>query len=174
MRVVVVRGSGQSVLGRARPGDARPGEARDGEETVAGLLALSDDEASAAIDEYQQGFTWLRDPRFVSIAAVQGYAIGAGFQLALSCDLRVLAEDAQLCMKESALGLVPDLTGTKPLVETRRLRTGAGDLRDRPDGRRPRRRWPSGSRLTAVPADRARRDGRRPGRGADRPARRAR
>jgi enoyl-CoA hydratase/carnithine racemase len=52
----------------------------------------------------------------VSIAAVQGYAIGAGFQLALSCDLRVLTDDAQLCMKESALGLVPDLTGTKPLV----------------------------------------------------------
>ncbi|WP_435743669.1 enoyl-CoA hydratase/isomerase family protein, partial [Nocardioides sp. SYSU DS0663] len=41
----------------------------------------------------------------------------AGFQLALACDLRVVSTDAQLCMKESALGLVPDLTGTKPLVE---------------------------------------------------------
>ena len=53
----------------------------------------------------------------MSIAAVQGHAIGAGFQLALACDLRVLADDATLCMKEPALGLVPDLTGTKPLVE---------------------------------------------------------
>ncbi len=44
--------------------------------------------------------------------------MGAGFQLALSCDLRVVADDAQFCMKESALGLVPDLTGTKPLVES--------------------------------------------------------
>ena len=59
----------------------------------------------------------MRDPRFVSVAVVQGYAIGAGFQLALSCDLRAMADDAQLCMKESALGLVPDLTGTQPLVE---------------------------------------------------------
>ena len=84
---------------------------------VARLLELDDAGVSAAIDDYQQGFTWLRDPRFVSIAAVQGYAIGAGFQLALSCDLRVVTEDAQFCMKESALGLVPDLTGTKPLVE---------------------------------------------------------
>ena len=53
----------------------------------------------------------------MSIAVVQGYAIGAGFQLALSCDLRVVSDDAQFSMKESALGLVPDLTGTKPLVE---------------------------------------------------------
>jgi len=30
----------------------------------------------------------------------------------------VVADDVQFCMKESALGLVPDLTGTKPLVES--------------------------------------------------------
>jgi enoyl-CoA hydratase/carnithine racemase len=48
---------------------------------------------------------------------VQGHAIGAGFQLALACDLRVLADDAQLCMAETTLGIVPDLAGTKPLVE---------------------------------------------------------
>ena len=84
---------------------------------VAQLLQLDDEAISKAVDGYQQGFTWLRDPRFISIAAVQGHAIGAGFQLALSCDLRVVAEDAQFSMKEPALGLVPDLTGTKPLVE---------------------------------------------------------
>ena len=117
VRVVVVRGNGHSFSAGLDRAMLDPTRAVDGEETVAGLLALSDEEVSAAIDEFQQGFTWLRDPRFVSVAAVQGYAIGAGFQLALSCDLRVLTEDAQLCMKESALGLVPDLTGTKPLVE---------------------------------------------------------
>ena len=117
VRVVVVRGNGHSFSAGLDRAMLDPTRDVDGEETVAGLLALSDEEVSAAIDEFQQGFTWLRDPRFVSVAAVQGYAIGAGFQLALSCDLRVLTEDAQLCMKESALGLVPDLTGTKPLVE---------------------------------------------------------
>jgi len=112
VRVVVLRGSGHSFsagLDRAML-DPATGD-------VARLLELDDAAVSEAIDGYQQGFTWLRDPRFVSIAAVQGYAIGAGFQMALSCDLRVLADDAQLSMKESALGLVPDLTGTKPLVE---------------------------------------------------------
>ena len=48
---------------------------------------------------------------------MQGHAIGAGFQLALACDLRVLTEDAQFTMAEVALGLVPDLGGTKRLVE---------------------------------------------------------
>ena len=70
-----------------------------------------------SIASCQEGYLWLRDPGIVSIAAVQGHAIGAGFQLALACDLRILADDAKLCMKEPALGLVPDLTGTKPLVD---------------------------------------------------------
>ncbi len=48
---------------------------------------------------------------------MHGHAIGGGFQLALACDIRVAADDARFCMKEPALGLVPDLTGTKPLVE---------------------------------------------------------
>jgi enoyl-CoA hydratase/carnithine racemase len=116
VRVVVVRGSGQTFSAGLDRAMLDP-SAGDGQETVAGLLALSDDEVSATIEQYQRGFTWLRDPRFVSVAVVQGYAIGAGFQLALACDLRVLADDAQLCMKEAALGLVPDLTGTQPLVE---------------------------------------------------------
>ncbi|HSF35004.1 MAG TPA: enoyl-CoA hydratase/isomerase family protein [Nocardioides sp.] len=115
VRVVVVTGEGDTFsagLDRAMLDPANAGEG-----TVLGLLALSDEEASARIEEFQRGFTWLRDPRFVSIAKVRGYAIGAGFQLALACDLRVVADDAKLSMKESALGLVPDLTGTKPLVE---------------------------------------------------------
>ena len=52
----------------------------------------------------------------MTIAAVHGHAIGAGFQLALACDIRVAAEDAQFTMAETSLGLVPDLTGTLPLV----------------------------------------------------------
>ncbi len=86
-------------------------------ESVLGLLALSDEQIIDTIGEYQEGFTFLRDPRFVSIAKVRGHAIGAGFQLALACDLRVVAHDVKFSMKEVALGLVPDLTGTKPLVD---------------------------------------------------------
>ena len=117
VRVVVVRGEGQTFSAGLDRAMLAPGGG-DGEETVAGLLALDDEAMSATIDDYQRGFTFLRDPRFVSVAAVQGHAVGAGFQLALACDLRVVTDDARFCMKESALGLVPDLTGTKPLVES--------------------------------------------------------
>jgi len=72
--------------------------------------------AENAIAAYQRGFSWLSDPRFISIAAVAGHAVGAGFQLALACDLIVAADDAQFRMAEVSLGLVPDLGGTGPLV----------------------------------------------------------
>ncbi|MGA8847765.1 MAG: enoyl-CoA hydratase/isomerase family protein [Nocardioides sp.] len=116
VRVVVVQGEGSTFSAGLDRNLLTPGGSA-GQESVADLLTLPDDEISATIRSYQDGFVWLQDPRFISIAVVRGYAIGAGFQLALACDLRVLADDAQLCMKESALGLVPDLAGTKPLVE---------------------------------------------------------
>jgi enoyl-CoA hydratase/carnithine racemase len=113
VRVVVVRGSGPSFCAgidlRMFSAEGVPGEERN--------PGASDPGFHDSIAGFQAGYTWLRNPAFVSIAAVQGHAIGAGFQLALSCDLRVLADDAKLCMKEPALGLVPDLTGTKPLVD---------------------------------------------------------
>ena len=115
-RVVVLKGAGASFSAGLDVG-LLTGEGVPGEESVAGLMHAEDAVVLDTIDGYQQGFTWLRDPRFVTIAQVQGHAIGAGFQLALACDLRVVADDVKFCMKEPALGLVPDLAGTKPLVE---------------------------------------------------------
>jgi enoyl-CoA hydratase/carnithine racemase len=113
VRVVVVRGAGPSFCAgidlRMFTADGVPGEERNPSAAEPGF--------PESIAGFQAGYTWLRNPAFVSIAAVQGHAIGGGFQLALSCDLRVLADNAKLCMKEPALGLVPDLTGTKPLVD---------------------------------------------------------
>jgi enoyl-CoA hydratase/carnithine racemase len=117
VRVVVVRGEGRSFSAGLDRALLDPAVAAGDPESVVGLLARSDEEVLETVDRFQQGFTWLRDRRFVSIAVVQGHAIGAGFQLALSCDLRVVADDARFSMKETALGLVPDLTGTKPLVD---------------------------------------------------------
>jgi enoyl-CoA hydratase/carnithine racemase len=115
VRVVVVRGSGRSFsagLDRSLF-STEPGVTGG----LGDLGRLATDEADARIQGYQAGFRWLRSPGIVSIAAVQGHAIGAGAQLALACDLRVFTEDAQLRLPEATLGLVPDLTGTSNLVE---------------------------------------------------------
>jgi enoyl-CoA hydratase/carnithine racemase len=115
VRVVVLRGEGESFSAGLDRSMFTTGV--DGEPGLAQLAGYDDDTLDAAIAGFQEAFTWWRDPRVVSIAAVQGHAVGAGFQLALGCDLRVVADDVQLAMKEPSLGLVPDLAGTKPLVE---------------------------------------------------------
>jgi enoyl-CoA hydratase/carnithine racemase len=87
-----------------------------GERSVLELATLGTGEAEAVIAEFQAAFTWWRESPAISVAAVQGHAVGAGFQLALACDLVVCADDARFAMRETSLGLVPDLGGTAPLV----------------------------------------------------------
>ncbi len=116
VRAVVLRGAGDCFSAGIDVRLLSP-DGLDGEESVLELMHGTDQQVLDAIDGFQRGFVWLRDPRIISVAVVHGYAIGAGFQLALACDLRVVAEDVKFCMKEPALGLVPDLAGTKALVE---------------------------------------------------------
>jgi enoyl-CoA hydratase/carnithine racemase len=66
----------------------------------------------AAVLRTQEAFTWIADAPFASIAAVRGYAFGAGLQLALACDLRLVARGTKLGMLEFQYGLLPDLGGT--------------------------------------------------------------
>jgi enoyl-CoA hydratase/carnithine racemase len=115
VRVLVIRGEGPSFSAGL---DRSMFAAADGE--VSDLVRIAHGtavQADQSIAEFQRAFDLAARPDLVSIALVQGYAIGAGFQLALSCDLRIVAEDVQFSMAEVTLGLVPDLGGTKRLVE---------------------------------------------------------
>lgn len=115
VRVVVVRGSGRAFsagLDRRMFG----AEGIPGETGFVDITTAPPGGGDAMIDRFQQGFTWLSSPARVTVAAVHGHAIGAGFQLALACDLRIATTEAVFTMAETALGLVPDLAGTLPLV----------------------------------------------------------
>jgi enoyl-CoA hydratase/carnithine racemase len=92
---VFTEGTGQSVLEVGEGGHPDP--------TVAGILAVQDT------------FTWLAEAPYPTIAAIRGYALGAGLQLALACDLRVVAHGAQLGLLEHRYGILPDLGGTQRL-----------------------------------------------------------
>ncbi|MFJ7207223.1 enoyl-CoA hydratase/isomerase family protein [Streptomyces sp. NPDC098789] len=116
VRVVVLRGEGKS-FSAGLDRQAFTPEGFEGEPSFLDLARGSDELLDATIAEYQEAFTWWRRNDIISVAAVQGHAIGAGFQLALGCDLRVVADDVQFAMRETSLGLVPDLAGTRPLTD---------------------------------------------------------
>lgn len=116
VRVLIVRGEGQSFsAGLDRAAMFEPGT-----DEFPGLVKIAQGTAeysSSVIDSFQAAFRFGSRPDLLSIALVQGYAIGGGFQLALGCDFRIAAPDVQFSMAEVKLGIVPDLGGTKRLVE---------------------------------------------------------
>jgi enoyl-CoA hydratase/carnithine racemase len=114
VRVVVVRGEGTSFSAGLDRAMFAP-EGLPGVPTFLEVAHAPAADAERLVESFQAAFVWLGRPDIISVAAVQGHAVGAGFQLALACDLRVAAEDAVFTMAETSLGLVPDLGGTGAL-----------------------------------------------------------
>jgi enoyl-CoA hydratase/carnithine racemase len=117
VRVVIIRAEGPSFsagLDRAM----LTAQGASGEPSILALAAAETGPLEEAIEQFQRGFSIWAEVPAITIAAVQGHAIGAGFQLALACDLRVVADDVAFAMRETSLGLVPDLAGTSTLVRS--------------------------------------------------------
>jgi enoyl-CoA hydratase len=74
----------------------------------------------------QDSYSWLSTARYPTIAAVRGYAFGAGLQLALACDIRVFARGTQVGLLEHKYGILPDLGGTQRLPRV----VGAGKAKE--------------------------------------------
>jgi enoyl-CoA hydratase/carnithine racemase len=116
VRVVVLRGDGRSFSAGLDRAMFTP-EGVPGAPGIVALTEMSQADATARIAAWQRAFDWISRPSVVSIAAVRGHAIGAGFQLALGADIRIVTDDATFVMAEPKLGIVPDLGGTKRLVD---------------------------------------------------------
>lgn len=84
----------------------------------ADLKLFADGDKSRARDmgrRFGEAFEALSDFRGVSIAAINGYAMGGGLEAALACDLRIAEEHAQMALPEAAVGLLPCAGGTQNL-----------------------------------------------------------
>lgn len=79
----------------------------------------------------QEVFARLESLPKVTLAEIGGAAMGGGFELALSCDLRVIADTARIGLPEASLGLLPAAGGTQRMTRlcgdaiARRLILGA-------------------------------------------------
>jgi len=90
-------------------------------------LRLDDDGLRAQRAVFVEAFAAVREIDLPTVAAVEGYALGGGYELALSCDLIVAADTATVGLPEVSLGLVPGGGGTQ-LLSRRVGRNRALDL----------------------------------------------
>ena len=67
------------------------------------------------IGEFQDVFTRLENLPKVTVAAINGYALGGGCELTLACDFRICADDSRLGQPEILLGVIPGAGGTQRL-----------------------------------------------------------
>ncbi len=85
----------------------------------ADLKLFADGDRSVARDMarwFGEAFEALSNFRGVSIAAINGFAMGGGLEVALACDIRIAEEQAQMALPEAKVGLLPCAGGTQNLT----------------------------------------------------------
>lgn len=91
VRAIVFSGSGQAAFSAGM--------------NIGAFAGLTPDRAEALITDLAQVMRAIRHSPVVTVAAVSGYCLGAGFELALACDLRVVAGSASFGLPEIKVGV---------------------------------------------------------------------
>lgn len=100
VRVLIISGEGKAFGAGADIGE---------------MVGLSRAEAKAFADAGHRAFKRIDDLYIPVIAAIHGYALGGGLELALCCDIRLCSETAKFGQPEVGLGITPGFGGTQRL-----------------------------------------------------------
>lgn len=103
VRTVIITGEGRAFIAGA---DIRE------------FTSWSPDDAEDLTAKGQRIFAQIENFPAPVIAAVNGFALGGGLELALSCDIRIASEKAKFGLPEVTLGIIPGYGGTQRLCRT--------------------------------------------------------
>ena len=101
IKVLIVRGAG----GRAFAAGA----------DIAAMHEMTEEEARDISDLAQRAFSKLKALPQIVIAAINGYTLGGGNELAMACDIRIASSRSKFGQPEVNLGLIPGFTGSQRL-----------------------------------------------------------
>ncbi|MCX6287317.1 MAG: enoyl-CoA hydratase-related protein [Bacteroidetes bacterium] len=100
IRVLIITGEGKAFVAGA---------------DIAGMSDMTEEQSFDFSREGQDIFLRLENLRIPVIAAVNGYALGGGCELAMACDFRIASRLAKFGQPEISLGLIPGYAGTQRL-----------------------------------------------------------
>lgn len=102
VRVVVLTGTGRAFVAGA---------------DISAMSEMTPEEAHAFAQEGIELMSFMDKMGKPIIAAVNGYALGGGLELAMACDLRIAGDKAKLGLPEITLGVVPGYGGMQRLIQ---------------------------------------------------------